>query len=138
MKRWPAITALGVTAWPVAFLIGAGFVGSVESWASGYWNRSCPPVAPAATPGLPPDEVIAAHCLTPITAVTPSLALQFAGLVVLTAGLWWAGWFLQMRSSRKLGGRPSALPASSLFLALWFLSATVFCTAWAANTHTFM
>jgi hypothetical protein len=137
MKRWPAITALGVTAWPVAFLIGSGFVASVESWKWGSWN-SCASRTLPETSGSTPGEVVSAHCLTPVTAVTPGLALQFAGIAVLMAGLWWTGWLLQMRYTRKLDGRPPTLPASSLLLALWFLGAMAFCTAWAAQHHTFM
>ena len=125
-------------AWPVSLLIGAGFVGSVESWKLGYWNSPCPYAAPTKTLGFATGEVVSSHCLTPINAVTPSGALQFVGMVALAAGLWWAGWFLHTRHSRKLASRPSALPASSLFLALWFLSATVLSTAWAATNHTFM
>ena len=132
MTRWPAIAALGVMAWPVAFLIGIGFVGSVESWKWGFWNDPC-------AWGHPPPVVQGQkHCLAPVTAVTPLAALQMVGIVALLGGLWWGVWYYEMRATRGVTGSPSAVPAGSVFLALWFFGATAFCTVWAAQHHTFM
>lgn len=128
MKRWPAIAALGVMAWPVSALIGKAFVGIVESWKYG----------PPASCSHDPATGLRSHCLTPITAVSPAMVMPLIGIVLLIAGLWWVGWFYQARSARRRADNPSALPASSLFLALWFVGATALSTAWAAHTHTFM
>ncbi len=131
MSRWPAIAALGVMAWPASFLIGAGFVGFVESWKYGHLLRD------TCEPGRAPSDEVK-HCLTPVTALRPEDAWQVIGIILLALGLWWTGWYLQLRSARKLAGAPSALPVSSLLLALWFFGALASCTAWVANIHTFM
>lgn len=129
MKRWPAIATLGVMAWPAAFFIGAGFVGLVESWKAGFLTTSC-------RPGLSAG----AHALCPVSgvAISSDEAFQVVGVITLAIGLWWAGWFLELRSARKAADPSSAFPLSSLLLALWFFGSVALTTIWAANVHTFM
>ena len=134
MKRWPAIAALGVMAWPASMLIGGVFVGIVESWKAGYLTTSCGLVT--IVDGSSTRQIH--HCLRPVTALSGNDAWLAAAIALTAAGLWWAGWILQMRSARKFASPAPSVPPSSLLLAAWFVLALVVITAWAANVHTFM
>ena len=121
-------------AWPASFFIGGAFVGIVESWKAGYLNTSCGLVT--IVDGSSTRQIH--HCLRPVTALSGNDAWLAAAIALTAAGLWWAGWILQMRSARKFASPAPSVPPSSLLLAAWFVLALVVITAWAANVHTFM
>jgi hypothetical protein len=98
MKRWPAITALGLMAGPVVVALVIGF-GAV------FWD------------GYGPRQISRSglhYGAAPIVFL----------IGIIATGLWWTGWLrLRRAPSRVSGAMPT--PSSqipSLILAIWFLA----------------